>query len=81
MSEKVTFGECLRLLLLALDISNNRLAKGINVDASLVSRWLHEQRIPSYNSDHLENIAVFLSENILNSLQKNVYRKLLMKFI
>ncbi|MBU3144121.1 hypothetical protein [Clostridium sp. CF012] len=70
MITKIKFSECLRLLLSALDMSNNRLAKGINVDSSLVSRWLHEQRIPSYNSNHLEAIALFLSKSILNSLQE-----------
>ncbi|MPQ33239.1 hypothetical protein E4V42_17595 [Clostridium estertheticum] len=70
MITKVKFGECLQLLLSSLDMSNNRLAKGINVDSSLISRWLHEQRIPSYNGDYIESITNFLSKNILNSIQE-----------
>lgn len=70
MISKVKFGESLRLLLSALDMSNNRLAKGINVDSSLISRWLNEQRIPIYNSNHLGSISIFLSKSILNSLQE-----------
>mgnify|MGYP001604920381 CR=1 FL=1 len=70
MITKIKFGECLQLLLSSLDMSNNRLAKGINVDSSLISRWLHEQRIPSYNGNYIESITDFLSENILNSIQE-----------
>ncbi|MBZ9616192.1 hypothetical protein [Clostridium estertheticum] len=70
MITKVKFGECLQLLLSSLDMGNNRLAKGINVDSSLISRWLHEQRIPSYNGNYIESITNFLSKNILNSIQE-----------
>ncbi|MBU3155365.1 hypothetical protein LL037_24200 [Clostridium estertheticum] len=70
MITKVKFGECLQLLLSSLDMSNNRLSKGINVDSSLISRWLHEQRIPSYHGNYIESITNFLSENILNSIQE-----------
>ncbi|MBW9170348.1 hypothetical protein K2F43_03910 [Clostridium estertheticum] len=70
MITKVKFGECLQLLLSSLDMSNNRLAKGINVDSSLISRWLHEQRIPSYHGNYIESITNFLYKNILNSIQE-----------
>ncbi|MGK0468644.1 hypothetical protein [Clostridium sp.] len=70
MITKVKFGEYLKLLLSSLDISNSRLAKGINVDSSLISRWLHEQRIPSYHGNYIESITNFLCGNILNSIQE-----------
>lgn len=70
MIKKTKFGECLRLLLSALNISSNRLSKAINVDSSLISRWLHEKRIPSYRTSYIENISEYLSKNILNSFQK-----------
>jgi len=70
MITKIKFGECLHLLLSALDISNNRLSKAINVDSSLISRWMHEKRIPLYHSNYIENIASFLSQNVLNSFQE-----------
>lgn len=70
MSTQVKFGECLNLLISALDISCNKLSKTINVDSSLVNRWLHEQRIPAYHSNYIENIAEYLSENILNSFHE-----------
>ena len=70
MIKKIRFGECLNMLLSALNISNNRLSKSINVDSSLISRWLHEKRIPSYRTNYIENISEYLSQNILNSFQE-----------
>ncbi len=69
MKKQVKFGECLRLILNALNISSNRLSQAINVDSSLVSRWLNEKRIPSYRSNYIEEISKYLSTNILNSFQ------------
>ncbi len=70
MTTKIKFGECLHLLMSSLDISNSRLSKGLNLDSSLISRWLHEKRIPAYHSNYIESISSFLSEGILNSFQK-----------
>ena len=60
----MTFGECLKCMLSALDVSMNRLAKSINVDNSLVNRWVHGERIPPYGSSYIENIAGYLSKNV-----------------
>jgi len=65
----IEFGQSLYYLLKTLGISNNRLAKAINVDGSLVNRWVNGKRIPSYNSMYIEDIAVFLAQNVKNSLQ------------
>ena len=65
----MTFGECLRSLLSILDISMNRLSKAINVDNSLINRWIHEKRIPAYNTAYIENIAEYLSRSFHNSTQ------------
>lgn len=74
---KITFGDCLKLLLSTLDISNSRLSKAINVDSSLVNRWINGKRVPPYNSNHVENISEFLSRNVYNTLQRqqidNIY--------
>ncbi len=67
---KIVFGECLKLLLSTLDISNSRLSKAINVDSSLVSRWIHGKRVPPYNSSYIESISDYLSSNIHNTLQE-----------
>ena len=66
----IVFGECLKLLLSALDISNNRLSKAINVDSSFVSRWIHGKRVPPYNSSYIDNISEYLSNNVHNSFQE-----------
>lgn len=66
---KMTFGKCLKLLLATLNVPMSHLAKAINVDNSLVSRWVHEKRIPSYAASYLDNIAEYLSRKILNTYQ------------
>lgn len=69
MNAQIKFGQCLHLLISALNISSNRLAKAINVDPSLVNRWLHEKRIPNYHTNYIESISDFLSNSILNTIQ------------
>lgn len=66
----IKFGECLSLLLSALDINMNQLSKAINVDSSLVSRWVSGKRIPAYNTVYIESITEYLSKNIKNSFQE-----------
>jgi hypothetical protein len=70
MGDCVEFGKCLNALLSALNIRSSRLAKGINIDASLVNRWIHGSRIPAYNSNYVELIADYICSNILNSFQE-----------
>ncbi len=71
MKIQKTFGDCLSLFLKTLNISSSRLAKGINVDASLINRWLHGKRIPSYHTDYIESISEYLSHCIINTYQKH----------
>jgi hypothetical protein len=53
-----------------LDISINKLSKAINVDSSLVNRWIHGKRIPSYTTPYVESISDYLSKNIHNTFQE-----------
>lgn len=69
MNTSIDFAHCLKYLLSALGISINRLSKVLNVDGSLVNRWVNGKRIPSYNSNYIEAISQFLSTSIKNSLQ------------
>lgn len=69
LKTRITFGECLKYLLYTLDISINRLSKAINVDASLVNRWVHGKRIPSYNTPYIEGISEYLGKNVHNTFQ------------
>lgn len=69
MKEKMKFGSCLKILLTTLGINMNQLSKAINVDSSLVSRWINNKRIPSVNASYIDNISEYLSKNIHNTFQ------------
>ncbi len=66
----IKFCDCLKRLLTELGISSSRLAKAINVDSSLVNRWINGKRIPSYSTAYIENIADYLCKNIHNTFQE-----------
>ncbi|QAT39831.1 helix-turn-helix transcriptional regulator [Clostridium sp. JN-9] len=70
MKENIKFSESLSFLLSTLDISISRLAKAINVDSSLVNRWVNGKRVPSYKTNYINNISDYLSGNVQNSFQK-----------
>jgi len=75
----MTFGECLKDMLLTFNISMSRLAKSIHVDSSLVNRWVHGDRIPPFNSSYIENIAEYLSKNVRNEFQVNNINNILLE--
>lgn len=72
MNHKLTFGKCLKLLLTTLNISMSQLAKSINVDNSLVSRWVNEKRIPTSGNFYVERIAEYLSDNLFDPIHINL---------
>lgn len=76
MRTNVKFGECLNSLLYTLGISMSQLSKIINVDSSLVNRWVNGKRVPAYNTKYIENIAEYLAKNIKNSFQKQSINEL-----
>lgn len=55
----MNFCEKLRLLTHVFKISNSKLARAINVDASLVSRWKSGDRSIAAHSQHIPAIATF----------------------
>lgn len=75
------FGDCLKLLLACLDISNSRLSKAINVDSSLVNRWIHGHRVPPYNSSYVDNISDYLSKNVHNTIQEHEINSIYIKLV
>jgi hypothetical protein len=79
MVTNMKFGECLHFLLSTLDISINRLSKAINIDRSLVNRWINEKRTPSYNTTYIESISEYLSNSILNSFQEQHLNELFLR--
>lgn len=73
MNSKIDFGECLNELMLAADLKNSKLAKAINVDASLIYKWINNKSIPPYNSQHIDLIVNQIKKNTINSYQsKNI---------
>jgi hypothetical protein len=79
MVANMKFGECLRFLLSVIDISIVRLSKAINVDSSLVNRWVNEKRTPAYNTNYIEKISEYLSGCVLNTFQEQYINELFLK--
>lgn len=55
----IAFGEKLDLLMKAFDVSNIRMARALNVDSSLISRYRTGARRPSEKSDIVERICLY----------------------
>lgn len=73
----MAFHQKLNLLMDQFHISNSKLSKELNVDASLVSRWRNGQRIPSTRSAHLPIIASYFLTQHGYSYQQEFIRKIL----
>ena len=74
------FGKCLSELLRVLEISRSKLAKGINVDPSMVSRWITGKRALPPKSNYLELISNYLSDNMINTLQEENIKSIVTHF-
>ncbi len=79
MENQMKFSECMCRLLSIFNISGVRLARVLNVDSSLVNRWINDRRIPPYNSDYIERISEYLSQNIQNTFQEQRLSELFME--
>lgn len=55
----MNFDQKLNVLMHLFKLSNSKLARGISVDASLVSRWLSGERKISPNSPHIPKMASY----------------------
>lgn len=71
------FSEKLNNLMTLAGITNSKLAKGLKIDPSLVSRWRHGLRRPVSNSDMLVQVA----SQIAGSLSTSYHKVLLSKLI
>lgn len=71
MNSDTYFSECLNNLMKVVGLKNSKLAKAINVDASLIYKWLNNKAIPPYDSHHIDLIANEIMKNIMNSYQFN----------
>lgn len=70
MNNELEFSLCLKQLLDILGISGTRLAKAINVDPSLVSKWRNGRRVISPSSNHLNQISNYIFKNVTNTYQE-----------
>ncbi|KOA20144.1 hypothetical protein CLHOM_13400 [Clostridium homopropionicum DSM 5847] len=80
MKNNKGFGNCLSELLKIFNLKGSRLARGINVDSSLIYKWLRNERVPSYNSTYIDLITNFFINNISNSFQKEIVVEALRKW-
>lgn len=70
MKENITYSECLAKILQALDLKSSRLAREINIDSSLIYKWLRNERVPSSESPYIELILKCIEKRLTNSFQK-----------
>ena len=70
MQNNWNFSICISQLLNIFNVTSNKLAKAINVDPSLISRWKTGKRNLSCESSYLKPIANFFSDKVLNDYQK-----------
>ncbi len=78
MNHNMTFGKCLKFLLSTLNLSMQQLGKSINVDSSLISRWVNEKRIPSYT--YLHRLSEYLSKYCVSPMHDNFIKTLYESF-
>ncbi|NLO21435.1 MAG: helix-turn-helix transcriptional regulator [Syntrophomonadaceae bacterium] len=71
------FASRLALLLKQFDISNAKLSKALNVDPSLISKWINGKRVPSPNSIYISRIADYLLKYLIDEYQQSLLLELL----
>jgi hypothetical protein len=53
-----------------LDLKSSRLAREINIDSSLIYKWLRNERVPSNESPYIELILKCIEKRLNNSSQR-----------
>jgi hypothetical protein len=80
MRSNRSFGNCIELMLSTLEIRNSTVARALNVDTSLVNRWIHGKRVPPYRSGYIDLLTEVISSNILNSYQEERLNIIISKY-
>lgn len=80
MEKYSTFGECLDAILNALDLRCSKLAKEINVDPSLVYKWVRGERVPSYDTPYIQLISNYIASRVKNNFHTEAITDLLSKY-
>ena len=79
MKNYITFSECLAAILNALDLKCSKLAKEINVDPSLIYKWLRGERVPPYDTPYIDLISDYIAGKIINNFQMEAITDLLVE--
>lgn len=61
-----SFSEKLDIIMNMMDLSNIKLAKHLNVDSSLISRYRSGQRIPQKDSEILNSLCTYITEQVVS---------------
>ncbi|MDD2387884.1 MAG: hypothetical protein PHP52_13995 [Bacteroidales bacterium] len=77
MKENITYSECLSEILKALNLKCSSLARELNIDSSLVYKWLRNERVPSYDSPYIGLILTSLSRRTFNLSQRKALLEVL----
>ncbi len=77
----MTFDQRLVTLMNLFKISSSELAHGINVDASLISRWKTGERRISANSPHIYNIVIYFQSLKAHDYQKNYLERIISTYL
>lgn len=72
MDTRISFGECLKQLLLIREWPASKLAREINIEPSYIRMWLRGERVPSIQSDHVKMITAALVNGLDTIGKKSV---------
>lgn len=80
MKENITYSECLSGILSAMNMKSSKLSREINIDSSLIYKWLRNERVPSNESPYIELILDSIMKRLDNLVQRNAVVELLARY-
>lgn len=80
MKENITYSECLSGILSAMNMKSSKLSREINIDSSLIYKWLRNERVPSNESPYIDLILESIMKRLDNLAQRKAVIELLTKY-
>jgi hypothetical protein len=80
MKENITYSECLSGILSAMNMRSSKLSREINIDSSLIYKWLRNERVPSNESPYIELILDSIMKRLDNLAQRKAVIELLTRY-
>lgn len=80
MNIGLSFGECLTMFLDRFGISGSKLARALNVDPSLVNKWMHNKRAVPHNSNYIEQIADYICKCAPSDIVEEAFSDIIVMF-